>query len=195
MRCSPYSLIQLLKKRIKDAIPLPEEIELTDRLRVGMKLADLKFEDEVLDLGCSYGYLESLVLSEMCHSVIGVDIDKEAIRLAKRKCKGFSNTHFIVVDIEKGLPFRSEIFKKVLFLDVLEHLKDDETILKEINRVLKKNGVLIISVPHKYWHPMRILDSLLNVREREYNLADLKSKLERSGFLKSIISLVEGQEV
>jgi SAM-dependent methyltransferase len=71
----------------------------------------------------------------------------------------------------------------VLFFDVLEHLKNDDMILKEINRILEDDGTLIISVPHKYQHPIRILDLLLNIKEKEYDLIDLKLKLTRSGFV------------
>ena len=55
----------------------------------------------------------------------------------------------IVADT-RWLPFKLEIFERAFFTDVLEHVprKDEVRALKEINRVLKKNGVLILSVPH-----------------------------------------------
>jgi len=141
-------LIQHFKKQIEGAIPLPEEVELTDRLRAGIRLAlPLSTDaDKVLDLGCSYGYLEALI-SRKVKYVVGVDVDKKAINLAKKNVRNSSNIHLLVADIEKGLPFRPQSFNKVLFFDVLEHLKNDNMILKEINRILEDDGILIISVP------------------------------------------------
>lgn len=49
------------------------------------------------------------------------------------------------------MPFKDEIFDKVSLFDVIEHIQvlGDMTALSEANRVLKKDGVLIISVPNK----------------------------------------------
>ncbi len=54
----------------------------------------------------------------------------------------------IVHNIESGpLPFADETFEEVLCLDILEHL-EYVPVLKEIHRILKKNGKVIIRVPH-----------------------------------------------
>ncbi|MFX1592985.1 MAG: class I SAM-dependent methyltransferase [Promethearchaeota archaeon] len=47
------------------------------------------------------------------------------------------------------LPYRDESFDFVSALDVLEHIKDDEIAVSEISRILKKNGIVVITVPHK----------------------------------------------
>ncbi|MBY9007920.1 MAG: class I SAM-dependent methyltransferase [Candidatus Lokiarchaeota archaeon] len=47
------------------------------------------------------------------------------------------------------LPYRDDSFNLIIMLDVLEHIKDDKIVLKEINRILKENGYLIITVPHR----------------------------------------------
>lgn len=47
------------------------------------------------------------------------------------------------------LPYRAETFDFVSALDVLEHIKDDELAVSEISRILKKNGVAVITVPHR----------------------------------------------
>ena len=47
------------------------------------------------------------------------------------------------------LPYRAESFDFVSALDVLEHIKDDELAVSEISRILKKNGVAVITVPHR----------------------------------------------
>ena len=47
------------------------------------------------------------------------------------------------------LPFRNESFSFITVLDVLEHVKNDEYAISEIGRILKKGGLLIITVPNR----------------------------------------------
>ena len=47
------------------------------------------------------------------------------------------------------LPYRAESFDFVSALDVLEHIKNDELAISEISRILKKNGIVVITVPHR----------------------------------------------
>ncbi len=47
------------------------------------------------------------------------------------------------------LPYREKSFDFVSALDVLEHIKDDELAVSEISRILKKNGIVVITVPHR----------------------------------------------
>ncbi|MFX1570947.1 MAG: methyltransferase domain-containing protein [Promethearchaeota archaeon] len=48
-----------------------------------------------------------------------------------------------------SLPYRDGIFDFVSALDVLEHINDDELAISEISRILKKNGIAVITVPHR----------------------------------------------
>jgi SAM-dependent methyltransferase len=47
------------------------------------------------------------------------------------------------------LPYRAGIFDFVSALDVLEHIEDDELAVSELSRILKKNGIVVITVPHR----------------------------------------------
>ncbi|MFX0044158.1 MAG: class I SAM-dependent methyltransferase [Candidatus Hodarchaeota archaeon] len=47
------------------------------------------------------------------------------------------------------LPYRADSFDFVSALDVLEHIKDDQIAVSEISRILKKNGITVVTVPHK----------------------------------------------
>lgn len=47
------------------------------------------------------------------------------------------------------LPYRNKSFDFVSALDVLEHIKDDELAISEISRIIKKNGIVVITVPHR----------------------------------------------
>lgn len=98
----------------------------------------LKANDQVLDLGCGNGQ-NSLKASTVGAKVIGVD--KQMIESPK-------NFDFQQVDLEKPLDFKRNFFDKVLFLDVLEHLNNRDQIMKEVKRVLKPKGLLLLSIPN-----------------------------------------------
>lgn len=102
-----------------------------------------KVNIKLLDIGVGYGFLEkSLETTDV--SIYGIDISPKSIFRAKSLCKGV----FVVAPVE-AIPFKSNFFDVVCILEVLEHLYDSESTLamKEINRVLKSDGRLIISVP------------------------------------------------
>jgi len=75
----------------------------------------------------------------------GDDIKKGYVNLDKAKLAGVD----IVWDLEKfPYPFKNNKFDEVYCKDVLEHLQDFINVLKEIHRILKKDGKAIIEVPH-----------------------------------------------
>ncbi len=83
------------------------------------------------------------------------------------------------------LPYRNECFDFVSALDVLEHIKNDEDAVSEISRVLKRNGIVIITVPHrmKYYtnqdhligHYRRYEINQIISLFKKYNLAHIRS--------------------
>lgn len=48
-----------------------------------------------------------------------------------------------------NLPYRDGIFDFASALDVLEHIENDELAVSEISRILKKNGIVVVTVPHR----------------------------------------------
>lgn len=99
---------------------------------------------KILDLGCGDGRLSSQLV-KMGHEVHGMDIFREGVKAAKK-----SGVSAIEGDIESKLPFQSGSFDVVLFLDTLEHLYDEKSVLKEAYRVLKPEGKVIISFPNQF---------------------------------------------
>ncbi len=99
---------------------------------------------KILDLGCGDGRL-SAELIEKGHEVSGVDVSSEGIEAARLK-----GINAIKADMEEKLPFPDSCFDAVLLLDTLEHLYDQEGIIREVHRVLKDDGKLIISYPNHF---------------------------------------------
>ena len=100
---------------------------------------------KVLEIGCSDGYYASLY-SKTAEFVTGIDLSDEGIRLAKER--NLTNADFHVVDAHK-LPFGESSYDIVIVNSLLHHL-DLSIALKEIDRVLKTNGILLAREPSWY---------------------------------------------
>ncbi|MFL0581105.1 glycosyltransferase [Solibacillus silvestris] len=102
----------------------------------------------VLDAACGEGYGTNM-LSEYALKVYGLDIDKETIEHAKKKYTK-SNIEYQQGSIEE-LPFPNDYFDVVVSFETIEHVSGDiqAKFLKEIKRVLKADGTLIMSTPNK----------------------------------------------
>ena len=101
---------------------------------------------DVLDTGCGVGYGSSH-LAEVARTVLGVDNDPQAIQYA-RSHYGRSNTSYIVSDCQ-ALPFSSKAFDVITSFELIEHLPDARRYLTEVRRVLRPNGVFIVSTPNR----------------------------------------------
>ncbi len=102
----------------------------------------------ILDAACGEGY-GTCLLSQDALRVVGIDIDPDTISSAKERYKR-ENTEFVTGSID-SLPFDDNTFDMVVSFETLEHVepKSQNAFLKEIIRVLKKDGLLMISTPNK----------------------------------------------
>lgn len=98
----------------------------------------------LLDCGCSTGEYTNL-FSKKSRNSYGIDPNIDFIRLAKIKNPKIS---FNVANLE-NLPFQESIFDVVTALEVIEHVDDDKLAIKEMCRVLKKEGILVLTTPNK----------------------------------------------
>jgi len=102
---------------------------------------------KVLDLGCWAGRLGEKLIKEKNCEVYGVDINKKAIELAKKR---LSKAFLIDLNKEKELPklFNNEKFDYIVLVEVLEHLINPEKLLIKVKKLLKNDGKILISVPN-----------------------------------------------
>lgn len=103
-------------------------------------------DKKVLDAACGSGY-GSYLLSQVAAEVHGVDISSISIEYAKSKYSK-SNLHYYVSNVSQ-LEFEDESFDIIISFETIEHLYNQTDFLREMRRVLKKNGVLVISTPNK----------------------------------------------
>jgi len=97
--------------------------------------------DKILEVGCGVGYFCEL-LNKYGAKVWGIDISSDSIDYCKNNIDG----EFSIGDAE-SLAFEDKYFEKLLCTEVLEHVKNDKKALKEMYRVLKPNGCLVMTIP------------------------------------------------
>ena len=96
-----------------------------------------------LDVGCGDGIIAEFI-KEKAKNIYGIDNDsRELDKARKRKLK------VVRLDLDsEQIPFKVNFFDVITCLDVIEHVIDPNALLKEMYRVLKKNGTLILSTPN-----------------------------------------------
>ena len=100
---------------------------------------------DVLDVGCAAGGL-SKKISLMGKKVLGIDVLEDAIKIA-REFNSTPNTTFEVRDLLKQ-QFPENSFDCITFLETIEHVENPGLYLRELHRILRPKGFLILSTPN-----------------------------------------------
>ncbi len=122
-----------------------------DPVKTGESLARYHFalayvrDKKVLDVGCG-ARRGPLILSEAARDVVGSDISSEAIAYCARRWPS-PRVRYAVSDAT-ALDFVDNVFDVVTSFEVLEHVKDQERLVAELRRVLKSDGVCVLSTPN-----------------------------------------------
>lgn len=100
--------------------------------------------DKVLDYGCGTGAILTGLSGINKYESYGVDVSENAIDYAKSQFKDYN---WLKISIDDKLPFNDGNFDVVLSSEVIEHVFDVDSYLKELHRVLKPGGILGITCP------------------------------------------------
>src|SRR5262245_31947180 len=126
-----------------------------------------------LDLGCGDGQLTALLCRRLgARRLVGIDIDAQETRLARQSTL-YESVHTCPAD---HIPEPSGSFDFVLSVSVLEHIPNIEEVLREVRRLLKPNGLLIVSVPACGFHAC-LRGPLITRTSRIGYLRDLDQRL------------------
>ncbi len=98
----------------------------------------------ILEIGCGQGFNSFLLSKNRSNKVTGIDLSKRDITIAKKR---YPHVNFKIMNAEK-LKFKNNYFHTIYAIEILEHVDNLDKVLNEVKRVLKKEGKLIISVPH-----------------------------------------------
>lgn len=156
-----------------------------------INLANIQKRDFVLTIGAAHIPEIEMIIEKNAKSCMCIDFDLKKIHHAKKYLK---NTTFIHGDITKPNKKLLGKFNTIIMLEVLEHIKDDYNTLKNIQKMLKKDGKLIITVPNK--HPLHAFNPLLYTQHyRHYSMKDITSLLKRAGFSIKYTNTVESPKL
>lgn len=101
---------------------------------------------KTLDLGCGAGY-GTHSLARVARSVLGVDLSEEAMAYAAWSYEA-PNLRYEVGDVT-ALSYPDGDFDTAVSFEVIEHLERPEDLVKEVRRLLKQDGVFVVSTPDK----------------------------------------------
>lgn len=102
----------------------------------------------LLDAGCGPSLIGNFIADRSIH-FYGIDLSKEMLLESKKNFELYPNFNFLQGDIN-FLPFEDSAFDVVLFLGSFEYILNPFSTLFEVSRVLKPNGILIVSMLNKY---------------------------------------------
>lgn len=153
----------------------------------------------ILDLGCASGDL-TFALSALGAVTTGADLTKLMVHRSETRRRAAPDhlkpaagrASFLVADAER-IPFRDVAFDALTCIGVLEYVPDEPAALREMHRVLKPGGRLVITAPHRnspaIWTELGLftLAGLFKRRERQafhrnYTTGRLRRLLAAAGF-------------
>lgn len=151
----------------------------SDRVNIAIKFASINNGSIVLDVGCNTGFvLEEIRNLNYFSEYYGIDmVDKFPTTVIEK-------SNFRVADT-RNLPFDNDYFDVVFAMDTLEHIKEYEVAINEIWRVLKPDGIAVLSGPteslfYKFcrWLWIRTWSEASHI----CTVYDLEKKFESKGF-------------
>ena len=186
-----------IKDKLNFSLRTVGDMALKRRARKVIEGLELKRGERVLDVGCGNGYYLSLLNRlGLDFGLVGIDIDQSALTDAA-KFIGDKKVKLILVDGSK-IPFPSNSFDKVVMGEVIEHVLEEEVVLKEILRVLKKNGKFCLTTCNIdypfFWDPINwILQHFFNTHIRKGFWAGIwnqHTRLYKKNYIEKLVSRI-----
>lgn len=112
--------------------------------------AQLAAGRDVLDAACGTGYGAAILADAGAASVSGIDLDPDAVAEARRACG--ERAEIVVGDV-RTLPFDDASFDLVVCWETIEHVAEGDRVVAEFRRVLRPDGLLLISSPNPDVYP------------------------------------------
>ena len=145
---------------------------------------DLQKGSKILDLGCGTGALLKILEDRFPSSELtGIDLTEEMLAVAKQK---LSDNVELLLGSATNLPFDSKSFDWILMSNVIGHLSDKKAALKEVHRVLKNPGKIVITDWTRDFQTMNLVHfytKLINYSQyRSLRTTELESLLDDCDF-------------
>jgi 2-polyprenyl-3-methyl-5-hydroxy-6-metoxy-1,4-benzoquinol methylase len=167
--------LDLLKKSIKKK----------NKLNKLKSFLDNQEKNTCLDIGCGTGAI-SFALRQNGGNWHSIDSDENCVSLTKNLVKN----QVYQMDATKT-NFENNKFDTVIALDIIEHIDDDDSLVKELSRILKEDGKLYVTTPHMgRFAILNHIKNIIGLKPEKYGhiragytTNQLKQKLENNGFI------------
>jgi len=112
---------------------------------------DVKEGSTFVDVGCGPGEYISEILAKKIRGlvVVGVDINRAAIQIARKRVSKHNNVSYILADAHH-LPFRNGLIDYSLCVWTIDFLESPKKCVREMYRILRKGGKAVLTIPHIY---------------------------------------------
>jgi SAM-dependent methyltransferase len=193
-------------ERILKYIPSAHPTELTstgraERIVHLLRVARVGPSEEILDIGCGYGDI-ALGLAKLGFQVIGADVFLPGVRAASKAASEMGLGAMFLMSPVESLALKDQVASIVVCYNIWEHVPNPRILLDQITRVLRREGVLFLVVPNRFWimetHyrlpflswlPQRLADSYVRISRKglRYDVDcptwwELDSSLRNAGF-------------
>jgi len=137
--------------------------------------------ERILDIGCG-----SNKILEAFPQAVGADIAFHKLRYRRHLINPLVNADIF------NLPFKDHVFDEIFCQEVIEHIEKKDNVFKELNRVLKKDGLLILGTPDydkllwriiEFFYKRIIPAGYADEHISHYTFKSIKEKLQKYGFV------------
>lgn len=150
-----------------------KDIDFDNKMRQDTYLENIK-EGRTIEVGCGMSPFP-LMVAKLGNESWGLDFAPKTMQKMRKK---ISQVNYVVGDALKT-PFKSAYFKNVVCGEVIEHILEPNKLLKELNRICKPGGTIVISTPNlEFDDPEHLW---------EFKEKDLRQMLKPYGKVKIIV--------
>lgn len=136
--------------------------------------------NSIMDIGCGYGTFVNFIKDKK--RIFLLETSSKMIGMLKHKFRDYKNIKVIRHDLSKSRPhiIKGGSISSAICLNVMEHVKNDELMIKNIRQCLRTKGKLILYVP-----ALKVLYGTLDIKlghYRRYDKRQLENMLKHNGF-------------
>lgn len=125
---------------LKSQLTFPQSIYNRPKWELVLKhIKSLHSGAAVLDIGFGYPFLDGFIGQD--YNIYGIDVESDSLR-------GLNPERYKYGNIEEKIPFEDKFFDGVVMLELIEHFTNLSMAFSEIQRVLKPQGIIIMSTPN-----------------------------------------------
>ena len=164
---------------------IAEKIFVSDDFYNEVLDVESNFHGDILEAGVGQGVvLENIARRGSAHiqSLTGIDLSERLIAMASAR---MPKARILKADVE-AMPFADCSFDFVVMVDTFQYLQNFDAALAEIKRVLKPQGIFLVTVPNKKWILFQSYiarrKNIQPVEDRFFDFDEMKNLLTQHGF-------------